>query len=155
MKHVSPMLIAGALVLGACKKDAPPPAPPEPDVKSQAFLAQLAEQSNKRLPMPVDEETEWLSTTGLEGTLVYTYRLRSLSRETVNAKNILAVMRPNITKSSCANPEARDTLLGKGVVLRYAYVDKAKVAILHFDVTEKDCKALEAAAADAAPPTLK
>jgi hypothetical protein len=46
-----------------------------PDVRSQQVLNKVASDINKSLPMQVDKDTELLATVGLEGILVYSYRL--------------------------------------------------------------------------------
>lgn len=112
-----------------------PPAP----FNSRANLASVAGEMNRILPRPLDSQTELVSTEGLEGVLVYNYRLVNAAADEVNSNALLTTLRPVITKGACDAPETRDTFLKRGVSLRYSYADKRRVPIATFDVTPRDC----------------
>src|SRR5262249_28735190 len=94
---------------------------------------------NKKLPILVDKETEFVSSAGLDGVLVYNYRLVNVSAADVDVPQFLGALKPRITSSACTTPETRDTFLKKGVTLRYSYADKASVFVVSLDVIPKDC----------------
>ena len=111
----------------------------EPDMRSQAFLSQVASETNKTLPSTVDKETELINTTGLEGVFVYNYRLVNTSASDVNPAKLVEVLRPQIQSSACTLPATRDTFLKKGVTLRYSYADSQRAFLASIDITPKDC----------------
>jgi hypothetical protein len=112
---------------------------PEPDLRSQKVLAEVAAQTNKDLPMTIDKDTELVSSLGLEGVFVYNYRLVNFSAADVDAKQLIAALKPRITTSACTTPDTRDTFLKKGVTLRYSYSDKDRAYVASVDVAPKDC----------------
>jgi hypothetical protein len=109
------------------------------DVRSAAFLGEVADGVNKQLPRAVDSETELASVAGLEGVFVYNYRLLNAVATEVDLEGFLASMRPGVTKAACTAPDTRDKFLKEGITLRYSYVDKSGVPIASFDVTRADC----------------
>jgi hypothetical protein len=78
----------------------------------------VAGQVNKTLPKTLDEETELLETVGLEGTLVYYYRLLKYSAAELGPQKLDAALRPNLTRSACSTPQTRDGLLKHGVTFK-------------------------------------
>ena len=111
------------------------------DVRSAAFLAEVAAELNKQLPKPVDQETEVTSVTGLEGVFVYNYTLVNRVASEVDGSHLVATLQPQVTQAACAAPDTRDKFLNQGVTLRYSYADKTGSAIASFDVTPQDCGA--------------
>jgi hypothetical protein len=109
------------------------------DVRSAAFLGEVASGLNKQLPRAVDAETQLASVAGLEGVLVYNYRLVNVLAANVDPNALLGNVRPGVTKSVCTTPDTRDKFLNEGITLRYSYVDKAGVQIASFDVSKADC----------------
>jgi hypothetical protein len=112
---------------------------PEPNVRSRAFLTQVASEANKTTPSMVDKETELTTMTALDGVFVYNYRLVSYTKANLNVPKLLANLQPGVVTSSCTNPDTRETFLKKGVVLRYSYADKDRAFLTSFDVAEADC----------------
>lgn len=106
---------------------------------SREFLVRVADEINKSNPRILDEETELTTVTGLEGVLVYNYRLLNKSAGNIDGPTLGSTLRPRVTNAACANSETRDTFLAKGVTLRYWYADKAGAFVTTFDVTPKDC----------------
>ena len=113
----------------------------EAKLHSQVFLNQVAGRLNRSLPMMIDQETELVSTVGLESTFVYNYRLVNSSASEIDAAKLNELLRPQVTNGACTNPETRDQFLKRGVRLRYLYTDKDRAFITSFDVTAADCAA--------------
>ena len=111
------------------------------DVRSAAFLNEVATELNKQLPKPVDQETEITSAAGLEGVFVYNYRLVNRVVGELDVDAFLASLKPVVTKAACTAPETRDKFLKQGVTLRYSYADKDGAPIASFDVQQRDCGA--------------
>jgi hypothetical protein len=109
------------------------------DVRSAAFLSQVAAKVNKDLPRTIDAETELSSVAGLEGILVYNYRLVNATAADMDVKQFLGIMTPQVTNVACTNPATRDQFIKKGITLRYTYADKSGVAVASFDVTPALC----------------
>ena len=112
---------------------------PKRDVRSAAFLGEVADGLNKQLPKAVDAETELASVTSLEGVLIYNYRLVNAIAADVDASALLASVTPGVTRSVCTTQDTRDKFLKEGITLRYSYVDKAGAQIASFDVSKADC----------------
>jgi len=111
----------------------------QPNVRSRAYLTQVAAEANKTTPSMVDKETELTTMTGLDGVFVYNYRLVSYTKANLNVPKLLANLQPAVVHSACTTPATRDTFLKRGVVLRYSYVDKDQAFLTSLDVAEADC----------------
>jgi hypothetical protein len=111
----------------------------EPGVRSVAFLGKVAANVNKQLPRSIDSETELTSVAGLEGVLVYNYRLVNATAADVDVKEFLGIMTPRVTNVACTTPDTRDQFIKKGITLRYSYADKSGVAVAAIDVTPAVC----------------
>src|SRR5690606_32603935 len=109
---------------------------------SAESLQSTATQMNRVLPVMIDQDTEWSSTSALPGTFVYHYRLVNL---TVPAGRVAAVgeqlqgVRQQIVRGACADPQVKQTFLNRGVVLRYSYTDREHVFIAAIEVRPSDC----------------
>jgi hypothetical protein len=111
----------------------------EEDPRSQAHLSKIAADLNRSVPVMIDKETELLPSEGVEGMLIYNYRLVSYSAAQLDAKKFAAGAKPRLIQGACNTPETRDDFLKKGVTLRYAYFDKDKQPIATVDVAPADC----------------
>jgi len=111
----------------------------EPNIRSRAYLTQVASEANKSAPSMVDKDTELTTMTALDGTFVYNYRLVNYAKANLDVPKLLSNLQPVVVKSACTNPATRDTFLKKGVVIRYSYVDKDRAFLTSFDVAEADC----------------
>ncbi len=87
----------------------------------------------------IDKETELMPTEGLEGMLIYNYRLVSYSAAQIDSKRFAAGAKQRVVQGACSTPETRDDFLKKGVTLRYSYYDKDKKPIATIDVKPADC----------------
>lgn len=112
---------------------------PRRDVRSAAFLNEVAAELNKQLPKAIDADTELVNITGLEGVFVYHYRLVNLSAGEVDGTALGAEMKPQVAKAACGMAETRDKFLKQGITLRYTYGDRTGTAITSFDVVPADC----------------
>ena len=119
---------------------APAPAPAKnADMTSVAVLQQIANETNKRMPMEVDRETVLVSVVVPEkGIFEYRYRLVSLSASDFDPATVLADQKPMTRNNSCSTPATRK-FIDHGVTLRYSYMDKDGKYFGSFDVTPKDC----------------
>lgn len=109
------------------------------DVTSKEYLKEVAEVTNKDLPMMIDEQTELVKLEGLEGILVYHYRLPTIQPGQLTSAYLIKQLRPSVTDNTCAIPETRDNFINKGVTLRYLYKDLNNGEIAQFDIAESDC----------------
>jgi hypothetical protein len=107
--------------------------------RSQESLNKLAAEINRAVPVMIDKETELLTAAGVEGTLIYNYRLVSYSISQLDAAKFAAGAKERVAQGACSRPETRDDLLKQGVTLRYAYFDKEKQHIATIDITPADC----------------
>jgi hypothetical protein len=115
--------------------------------RSQAFLSQVAARVNQTLPKRIDEETELVSTAGLESTFVYNYRLVHLTASEVDVERLRESLRRQVASGACTRPEMREQFLDRGVRLRFVYNDKDGAQVVSFDLTAADCPTTPAGAA--------
>jgi hypothetical protein len=113
----------------------PEPAP----ATSRAVLSEAAATINKGLPRTVDDETQLVETIGLEGVLVYRYRLVNYTIDQLDPQLLATNLREGAKKSSCSNQRLRDVLLDKGVTLRHVYADRNDTDIVTIDLKSADC----------------
>jgi hypothetical protein len=109
------------------------------DPRSQEFLGKIAAEINRSVPVMIDQETELMPAVGAPAMLIYNYRLVSYSVTQVDHARFAAGAKERVKESACGRPETRDSLLKKGVTLRYSYFDKDKQHIATIDVTPSDC----------------
>lgn len=109
------------------------------DIASKEALEEIAKNTNSDLPRMVDEQTELLKLDGLEGVLVYHFRLPKVQPGQITEEHFLERLRPVVTNNACANAELRESFLDNGVSLRYIYADSQDGEIAQFDVTADNC----------------
>ncbi len=110
------------------------------DISSKEILEEIAQSTNESLPMQVDDQTELVNVEGLEGILVYHYRVTEIPAEPVTKEFLLEDLRPVATINACDDSDVRETLLDNGVTLRYTYADSQDVEIAQFDIAVGDCQ---------------
>lgn len=111
----------------------------EADPRSAEFLAKIAAEINRSVPMMIDKETELLPAVGAPGMLIYNYRLVSYSVKQLDHVKFAAGAKQRVSQGACNRPETRDEFLKRGVTLRYSYFDKDQQHIATIDVTPADC----------------
>jgi hypothetical protein len=111
----------------------------EADPRSHEFLAKIAAEINRSVPVMIDQETELMPAVGAPGMLIYNYRLVNVSIAQVDHNRFAAGAKERLKESACNRSETRDNFLKKGVTLRYSYFDKDKHHIATVDVTPADC----------------
>lgn len=89
--------------------------------------------------MMVDRHTELMNVLGLEGVIVYNYRLVNISAPDITADDLVTQVRPSVVTSSCTTPSTRDGLLKRGITMRFTYSDMNRAYIASFDVAPLDC----------------
>jgi hypothetical protein len=109
------------------------------DPRSKEHLGKVAAEINRSIPVMIDKETELLPVQGVDGMLIYSYRLVSYSAAQVDANKFAAGAKQRVAQAACSRPETRDDFLRKGVALRYSYFDKDKQHIATIDVKPSDC----------------
>lgn len=87
----------------------------------------------------IDDQTELVELEGLEGVLVYHFRLTAITPGQISGEILVQRHGPTVSASICADEEARERFLDNDVALRYAYSDAQGGAIAEFDVSANDC----------------
>ena len=87
----------------------------------------------------IDDQTELVELEGLEGVLVYHYRLITILPGQISGETLVQRLRPTISANACAHGESRERFLDNGIALRYAYSDAEGGTIGAFDVSANDC----------------
>jgi hypothetical protein len=109
------------------------------DIATKEALDKIARASNKELPRMIDEQTELVKLEGLEGVLVYHYRLPEVHLGQISGETFVRRLGPVVSANTCGNSESRERFLENGVTLRHVYSDSQSVKIGEFDVTLSDC----------------
>jgi hypothetical protein len=109
------------------------------DPRSEEFLGKIVAEINRSVPVMIDKETELMPAVAAPAMLIYNYRLVSYSVAQVDHDRFAAGAKEQIKQGACSRPETRDTLLKKGVTLRYSYFDRDKQHIATVDVAPADC----------------
>ena len=87
----------------------------------------------------IDEQTELVKLEGLEGVLVYHYRLTEVVPGQISSETLVQRLSPIISANTWADPESRERFLENGVAIRYVYSDSQNGMIGEFDVSISDC----------------
>jgi hypothetical protein len=123
-------LLALATLLQNSGLDQPP--------TSKAYLSSVARIVNMTLPKKLDRETELVETEGLDGVLVYRYRMGNRSANEMDAGRLVQDVRPSLVTDACTS-QARQTLLDRGVTVRHSYRDKDGREVVAIDIVAADC----------------
>ena len=70
---------------------------------------------------------------------VYHNRLVTKSVNQLSVPVFTQILKPSIVANDCSNTAVRNSLLLKGVTLRYSYVDKFGSFVAAIDITKHDC----------------
>jgi hypothetical protein len=105
---------------------------------SKAYLSSVARIVNTTLPKKLDRETVLVETEGLDGVLVYRYRMVNRSANEMDAGRLVQRVRPSLVTDACTS-QSRQTLLDRGVTVRHSYRDKDGRAIVAIDIVAADC----------------
>ena len=106
---------------------------------SQAYLSTVASEMNRTLPTMLDKDTQLVDTVGLEGALLYHYRLVNYTADQLDPSELDKGLRPSLVQKDCTTPQTRDTLLKQGVKLRHIYRDKNDRDVVTIEIVGKDC----------------
>jgi hypothetical protein len=68
----------------------------------------------------MDDQTELVKLQGLEGVLVYHYRLTKIAPGQISRETLVERLRPTISANACAHDESRERFLDNDIALRYA-----------------------------------
>jgi hypothetical protein len=108
-------------------------------ITSRPYLSIVAAVANRDLPKVLDDETEMMSVTPLDGVLVYRYRLIKRLAADLDGTAFARTIRPILIKGACADAELRETLLKPGVKLRHVYGDQRGMDVATIEVAWADC----------------
>jgi hypothetical protein len=120
----------------------------------QAGLAELADSTNKKLPIMLDKETRWDKTEASSGLrLNYFYTLPNYSSRDVEPNDIQTNAKPDVIKNACTNKEMKPSLQ-LGVTHGYVYRGNDGVEITRFEINKNDCNLDSSNAAPITTPTV-
>lgn len=117
----------------------------EPDNKlgemgSEQFLQTIAKMMNSSLPMMVDENVRWDSSSADPGkTLSYNYTLINTSAKDVYSSMFISNIRKSVTNDICQVP-ASQTFSDHGISLNFNYYDMSHKLITKVEVDPKNCR---------------
>jgi hypothetical protein len=142
------ILIAVAIVGGIGKqlgKAAFSPSKPSAQQIEEKLIegfTKAAEQSNKRGPVMVDQDTRWdRSAVGPGARLTYFYSLPKYSSREIDRGWLLANLKPEIKKGVCASKEMKPSLQ-YGATYIYAYSSNDGVEMARFEINKNDCNGI-------------
>jgi hypothetical protein len=109
-------------------------------IGSEDFLKMTAKMMNSSLPMMVDEDTQWDSSSAGPGkTLSYNYTLIKHSAANIDSSLFANNIRPTITNTICTTP-ATQIFPDNGVSLNFNYYDNTHNLIAKIQVAPSDCR---------------
>lgn len=111
----------------------------EPDPTSLEVLLAVASELNKNMPIMVDTETELMTVSAEERTVIYNYRMVNLLAAEMSVAEFREALRPGIIAGACSTPQTRDDFLRQGITMRYVYYDRTKTHLASLEVLPSDC----------------
>ncbi|WGS60571.1 hypothetical protein [Vibrio lentus] len=102
-------------------------------------LMQAASQINQNLPMMVDAETRWDSTSGFQKQFRYSYTLVNYAAEDLDPKSIKTSMQSQLINSVCTTKEMQ-IFVNNGVPVIYAYYGKNGKQVTTITVHPSSCE---------------
>jgi len=110
--------------------------------RSKAILNSIVEQVRKtqKLPVMVDNETEWTSVSAGNGEFICKYKMLEANAENINKNSFIVLMKKHLLSSGvCGKGNNKNAVLARGIDLRYMYYDKIGNLIGSFTITSQDC----------------
>ena len=102
---------------------------------AQAFVSASMEQLGGKLPMAVDEETNWLDLKLDNNNIIYVMHLHTVSAEDQELLGRLRTgLAPQVQANACAIPELK-SLVNAGTKLFYLYLGKEQTPILSLPIS--------------------
>ena len=129
------MLAAATFLLAACGPDA------GDEEAVNAYLADLSDRMNKRLPDMVEENTVLEATSGYNGKFTYYYTLLNYDADAVDPERFVKRMKPALLENACTS-ETMEPLIDLDVTLQYIYSDKERVEFAAIAVDPAECRDL-------------
>ena len=108
-----------------------------PPIEQQ--LAAAAADVNKGLPKKLNAGTEMFSVTASGKIITYNSQLLSVDVASFDLDKFITTIRKPMTKGACETPATRGPILGRGVIMRYAWFDHNRNFIGKMDIRESDC----------------
>ncbi|MFM2310871.1 MAG: hypothetical protein RLZZ04_147 [Cyanobacteriota bacterium] len=110
------------------------------DMGSEQFLQTTAKMMNSSLPLMVDENVRWDSSSAGPGkTLSYNYTLINTSAKDVYRSMFVSNIRKTITHDICEVPVSQ-IFSDNDVTLNFNYYDRSHNLITKVEVDPKDCR---------------
>ncbi|WP_157600194.1 hypothetical protein [Saccharospirillum impatiens] len=102
-----------------------------------ALLIAIVDQTNPILPAKIDEDTVLVQLTAEQTTLIYDYKILTLTSQEMPAEELENLMRPIVITQSCSMANIRP-ILDQGATMRYQYTASDDVWLTEIDVSEQD-----------------
>lgn len=107
---------------------------------SEQFLQMTAKMINSSLPMMIDENTRWDSTSVEPGKILrYDLTLINNSAKDFYSSMFISNIRKSVTNDICKTP-ATQIFSDKGATLSFNYYDRSHNLITKVEVDPKDCR---------------
>lgn len=111
-------------------------------IYSEEFLTQISEMMNSSLPLMVNENVQWdSSSVGPGKTLNYHYTMLDYSASQLDAKMFIDNIHHNLKYTVCTAPKMRMFSIN-GVLLNFNYYDRNRSLITTVKVAPSDCKSI-------------
>jgi len=102
-------------------------------------LREIAEETNKNLPITLDSETRFDSTIGINGTFTYNYTLTNYSYEDIDEDMFRNNMSTKLLNNYCTSEDMKQ-FLDSGVSVNFVYFGKAGKQVSKFSYQPPDCE---------------
>jgi hypothetical protein len=109
-------------------------------IGSEEFLQTTAKMMNSSLPLMIDENTRWDSSSAEPGkTLSYNYTLVNTSAKDVYSSLFVSNIRKSVTNDICMTP-ATQMFAEYGILLNFNYYDRSHNLITKVEVDPRNCR---------------
>ena len=102
------------------------------------FLKEISEGVNENLPLELDSETIWFSSSATEDSFTYSYQLPNYDKENIDIKGFIEAMSPGIETDACTL-ETTKSFRDLDVILLYKYHDTNNSLFAEIKVDTKEC----------------
>ena len=95
----------------------------QPKIEDQ--IVQMCDAMNRKLPMMVDKETRWDSTSpGMGKEFTYRYTLINRELESMDVTSFKKIIEPQITNGAKTSPTMKKDFFDRGIRVKYNYSDR-------------------------------
>ncbi len=113
----------------------------QPEAKKeqvQSYIDKTVLELSANLPMDIDTETRLDNVYALPNTLIFSFTMKTFTKEEINQEYLTTKFVNNIKAKNCAAAEY-EYLLNNNVSIFYNYADKVGEELISIEINSKEC----------------